>query len=80
MKNEIDKLKEEFEEAREKCERTSNEVKENIRQSLIAEGHMSEIYRLYVNVYLSPWLTTEEIRKELVNGLSKEYEEENKNE
>jgi len=46
---------------------TSTKVKESIRQGLLDEGHLHEIFDLSVNGYLSPWLTTEEARQELID-------------
>ena len=41
-------------------------VKKIMCQGLIDEGHLVEIYELCVNTHLSPWLTTEDIRDEMV--------------
>ena len=48
-------------------DKTSDKVKENIRQGLLDEGHLHEIFDLSVNGYLSDWLTTEEARQELID-------------
>ena len=42
-------------------------TKENIRQGLIEEGHLHEIMELCVDAHLSPWLSTEEARQEMVD-------------
>ena len=44
----------------------SDEVKENVRQGLIDEGHLHEILELFVDEHLSLWLSTEEARQELI--------------
>ena len=45
----------------------SYEAKQSIHQEKISEGHLIEIHELFINEYLSPWLSIEEIRKELVD-------------
>jgi len=41
-----------------------DEVKQSIRQGLIDEGHLHEIFDLSVDGYLSIWLTIEEARQQ----------------
>lgn len=42
-------------------DKTPNKIKEFIRQDKLSEGHLEQISTLYVDVYFSPWLTTEQL-------------------
>lgn len=57
-----------------KLNNLSNEIKEFINQGLLEETHLIKIMQLSIDLYFSPWLTTEQAQLEICQWAAKKYQ------